>query len=183
MPEEGSFEERGGWVLNALAEDFDLSMDRAAGVVGNLGFESGGFKSLQEIRPAVSGSRGGYGWAQWTGPRRRKFEAWCSTQNLDPSSDEANYGYLCDELDTTHAYCLDAVRKEVTLERAVFVFGRLFEAPGGTTEDHLPGYEGRLRYARRALAGAKEQALRVPPPAPAPAVLSFFDRIRKRLGL
>lgn len=154
-PSPASFEERGGWVLKALKEDYDITDNQAAGIVGNIGFESGGFKHLQEIAPAVEGSRGGYGWAQWTGPRRVKFEAWCKDQGLEPSSDEANYNYLCEELDTSHAYCLNALCKKDTLEDCVFEFGKLFEAPGGTTDTYLPGFDSRLAYAKRALNGSK----------------------------
>ena len=46
----------------------------------------------------MAGSRGGFGWAQWTGPRRREFEAYAKENNLDPKSDEANYGFLVHEL-------------------------------------------------------------------------------------
>jgi hypothetical protein len=139
-----SFEERGGWVLKALMEDFDLSREAAAGIIGNVGFESS---------PLVSGSAGGYGWAQWTGPRRRAYEAWCVEVGLDPASDRANYNYMCEELSGDYGYCLIALRNLHTVEECVFTFGRLYEAPYGTTKTHLPGYDGRLAYARRALAG------------------------------
>lgn len=149
-----TFEKRGGWVVNALAKQYGLTLNQAAGIVGNLGFESMGFKTLQEIKPMISGSRGGYGWAQWTGLRRRNFEAWCRARSLKPSSDEANYGFLCQEMDGTHAYCMGPLRREVAIEQCVFVWGRDYEAPAGTTHDHLPAFDDRLKYARRALAGA-----------------------------
>jgi peptidoglycan hydrolase-like protein with peptidoglycan-binding domain len=44
------------------------------------------------------------------------------------------------------------LRKCDTLEKAVFEFGRLYEAPAGTTSTHLPGFKGRLDYAKQALA-------------------------------
>lgn len=149
-----TFEKRGGWVVNALAKKYGLTLNQAAGPVGNLGYESAGFKALQEVAPMVAGSRGGYGWAMWTGPRRRAFEAWCRARSLKMSSDEANYGFLCHEMDGTHAYCLGPLRRESALERCVFVWGRDYEAPAGTTHDHLPAFDDRLKYARRALAGA-----------------------------
>lgn len=156
MPPAGAgFEARGGWVATHLAAELGLTIEQAAGIVGNPGYESGGFKELQELSPLVEGSRGGYGWSQWTGPRRRAFESWCAGQRLDPASDRANYGYILVELKGDYAYCVNAVRREPTIERCVFVFGRLYEAPAGTTATHLPGYEERLGYARRALAGAK----------------------------
>src|SRR5437879_2467078 len=104
MPSSGTFEVRGGWLVKVLAERFALTLTQAAGIVGNLGYESVGLAILQEIKPAVSGSRGGYGWAQWTGPRRGTFEAWCALNKVAPSSDLANYGYLCQELRTTQSH-------------------------------------------------------------------------------
>ena len=32
------------------------------------------------------GAKGGWGWAQWTGKRRRQFEAYVKEHNLDPYS-------------------------------------------------------------------------------------------------
>jgi hypothetical protein len=159
-----TFEKRGGWVLNTLVEDYKLTPEQAAGIVGNLGFESAGFKALQEVAPVAG--RGGYGWAQWTASRRVQFEQYCADTKLAPSSDEANFGYLEEELDGPYAHAVAALRKETTLERCVFVWGKLFEAPGGTTEDHLPGEAGRLKYAQRALQGARDN----PKPVPATKV-------------
>ncbi len=86
-----------------LMRDLGLTDVQAAGLLGNLGHESGGFRQLQEIAPRSPGSRGGWGLAQWTGPRRVAMEAWCRARGLDPASPEAGYGYLCAELRTTEA--------------------------------------------------------------------------------
>ena len=48
---------------------------QAAGILGNIGWECGGFKQLQEQNP-VMGGRGGLGWCQWTAGRRTQFEEW-----------------------------------------------------------------------------------------------------------
>jgi hypothetical protein len=157
------FPQRGAWVLRRLGIAFALNDIQAAGPVGNLGYESIGFTKLQEISPLVAGSRGGYGWAQWTSSRRRAFEAWCADHGLDPSSDEANYTYVCVELKGAYAQVVRALRKCDTLEKAVFEFGRLYEAPAGTTSTHLPGFAGRLDYAKQALVAVDA------PMAPAPA--------------
>jgi hypothetical protein len=163
MPGGGaSFEDRGGWVVKALAAEFGLTLAQSAGIVGNLGYESGGFKTLQEISPLVSGSAGGYGWAQWTGPRRTSFMTWCSAHSLKPSSDEANYGYLVVELSRVYHGTIDAVKRTATLDDAVFSVGQTYERPGGTTADHLPGFADRLVYAKRALAGAGSTAIAGP---------------------
>jgi hypothetical protein len=157
-----TFEERGGWLVKRLAADFNLQPFQAAGIVGNLGFESGGFKELQEI--GVGGfERGGYGWAQWTGPRRREFEGWCAGKGLLPSSDEANYGFLWVELRGAYHHTIVAVSQTTNDADAVFSVGQTYERPGGTTSTFLPGFDGRLKYARRAMAGAG-----VTPPLPQP---------------
>lgn len=155
MPPTGTWEHRGGWVVAALANDYRLSYPQAAGIVGNLGFESVGFTKLHEIGQAEG--VGGYGWAQWTAVRRRYFMADAAKRGLPWQSDAANMKYLEVELDDAgYAYCLRALRKTSTVEDATLSWGIHFEAPGGTTPTHLPGYLGRLAYARRALAGALE---------------------------
>lgn len=154
MPKTGTFEQRGGWITNQLSVDLGLTLVQAAGMVGNLGFESAGLKTLQEIAP-VAGGRGGWGWAQWTGPRRVAFERWATAHHLSFASDEANYGYLLEELRTTQAATVRALKTMKTVEAAVFSVGQTFERPGGTTPIHLPGNDGRLMYAKRALAGAQ----------------------------
>ena len=63
----------------------------AAGWVGNWDVETGGFKQMQEQNPASG--QGGYGWGQWTGPRRQGLFDFAKQNNLDPNSYEANFGY------------------------------------------------------------------------------------------
>lgn len=179
-----TFVERGGWVLLGLAHEFGLTLEQAAGIVGNLGFESNQFKALQEI--GVSGfERGGYGWAQWTGPRRRQFEAYAEAIKLSPATDEANYGFLIEELKGAYAYVLMHLKKTTTIEAAVFTFGFYYETPGGTTSTHLPGYDDRLKFANIALQGAKAAIVVPPPPVvpqivipPTPVKLTWWQRIR-----
>ena len=148
-----SFEERGGWVTRRLAADFNLTLEQAAGLVGNLGFESGGFEELREIGQPEG--VGGYGWGQWTASRRVSFLAWAQAQKLDWRSDEANFGYLCSELRGAYHDVIVALLRCQTVEQATWSVGQTYERPGGTTPSNLPGYEGRLHWATRALAGAK----------------------------
>lgn len=84
-----------------LNRDLGLDMNVGIGLVGQLAGETGGFKFHQEISPVVAGSRGGAGYSQWTGPRRRQFEKFASDHGLDPRSYEANYGFLRHELTRT----------------------------------------------------------------------------------
>jgi len=88
--------ERGAAITDRLAADLNLTKEQASGITGNLQAESG-LQAVQERNP-IGGGRGGFGWAQWTGPRRDAFEAYAKANKLDPKSDEANYGFLMTEL-------------------------------------------------------------------------------------
>lgn len=139
-------------VMSDLMRDLpQLSDEDAAAIVGNLGHESGGFATLQEIVPTVKGSRGGYGWAQWTGPRRKAFEAWCASVGLSPASDAANYGFLLVELRGTEKRAIPAVMKAAGLEAKVKAFELAFERAG------VKHYPSRNSYAAQALAAFRGQ--------------------------
>jgi hypothetical protein len=74
-----------------------MNKGQSAGVISNLMAESR-MTAINEKDPLVKGSRGGFGWMQWTGQRRLDFEAYCKKNGLDPKSDEANYGFLLHDL-------------------------------------------------------------------------------------
>jgi hypothetical protein len=105
-----TFEETAKRIIRDLMRDFGLDVPSACAIVGNFGHETGGFTKLQEIKPTVSGSRGGFGWAQWTGPRRRSYEAWCDKHTLDPTTYDANYGFAKYELQNDYAAAIKRVR-------------------------------------------------------------------------
>ena len=151
------FREKAPWYMRNLIAEFGLSEEDAAAIVGNLGAESAGFTVLQEIKPLVPGSRGGWGVAQWTGPRRRAFERWVAEKGYDPSSDKANYGFLVLELRTSEASAIPAVKRARTLRDKVIAFERNFERAG------IPHYDSRVRWAERALAAYRGKAAPVPP--------------------
>lgn len=180
MPETGTWEQRGGWVVRRLEKDAGLTVEQAAGLVGNLGYESGGFKLLQEIKPLVPGSAGGYGWAQWTGPRRRAFEKWCVENALFPHSDEANYGFLLHELLGDFKGFASRLRKALTIEDACRLTHEHYERPQDVLDGSYRSGPDRLKWARRALAGA--QAVPVDPAGPQvgtmPNAISPFDKIK-----
>jgi hypothetical protein len=129
----------GSRISSDLQRDFGLTPSQAAGVIGNLGHESGGFKYYQEINPTAG--RGGAGWAQWTGPRRTAFENYTRANGLNPNSYQANYGFLKNELTGTHSSALAALRKAQTVKDAVYAFERQFEKAG------VKNYGSRMRYA------------------------------------
>lgn len=127
-----------------LEMDLGINRVQACGIFGNLGTETGGFTALQEKRPIIAGSKGGYGWMQWTGPRRRKYEAWCKQNMFDASSDEANYKYLVYETKTDEAASLAALKKTATVEEAAEVFMKKNLRPG------IPNLESRKNWAKKA---------------------------------
>lgn len=134
----------GSRLMRDLQRDFGLTRYQAAGVVGNLDHESAGFASLQEINPLVDGSRGGYGYAQWTGPRRRAFEAWAAQRGLSLASYEANYGFLKHELtNTSERAVLPPLRRARDVVEATIIFQNKFLRPG------IPHTASRIERARR----------------------------------
>lgn len=131
-------------VAKRLQQDFGLSPGAAAGFAGNLAHESGNFKTLQEINPLVKGSRGGFGWAQWTGPRRRQYEAYAAENRLDPSSPEANYGFLKHELQNTpEGAVLKALQGVNDPAQAAQIVSNKFLRPG------IPHMESRISKSQQ----------------------------------
>lgn len=149
-------------IMRKLMVDFPAwgELDAAA-VLGNIGGETGGFKLMQEVKPLVKGSRGGWGWCQWTGPRRRAFESWCKEQRLSVESDEANYGFLRHELKTSERKTIAAVAAAGTLEAKTIAFERSFERAG------IPHHDSRIRWAQLALKAYLAQGKK-PAPKPIP---------------
>ncbi|MCO6050826.1 phage tail tip lysozyme [Mesorhizobium sp. RP14(2022)] len=162
-----TFETKAPKIMSALLSDFPIGLEDAAAIVGNLGHESGGFADLQEINPTVAGSRGGYGWAQWTGPRRRAYEAYCQRNRLNPASDRANYAYLFVELKGSERKAIPAVVAASGLEAKVKAFEMGFERAG------VKHYPSRIQWAKKALAAWNEATAseRVPDFLPAPVTV------------
>jgi hypothetical protein len=126
--------------------DFGVTREQAAGIVGNLGHESAGLQAgIQELKPRAG--RGGLGWAQWTGVRRVAFEKYLVDNGLEATDPEANYGFLKQELLTTHKSALEAVRNTTDTEQATKVFEQTFEKAA----DDAKHYDARNRYAQQAL--------------------------------
>jgi hypothetical protein len=132
-------------LMKQFMADFDCTKEDAAAVFGNAGHESGGFTQMQEIRPTVAGSRGGFGWFQWTGPRRRQFEGYCERNSLDPISDKANYGFLWLELKGPEKAALPRMRLAKTLRDKVIEFELAYERAG------IKHYDSRVKWANIAL--------------------------------
>lgn len=82
--------------------DQGYTPEKAAAIVGNIRYETGDFKYLEEISPNTYGTKG-LGILQWTdtgssGGRRTNFTNWSKNQGYDPGSFQANAGYLTHEM-------------------------------------------------------------------------------------
>ncbi len=154
--------ERGAAITDRLAADLNLTKEQASGITGNLQAESG-LQAVQERNP-IGGGRGGFGWAQWTGPRRDAFEAYAKANNLDPKSDEANYGYLITELKSPeYAKMLAQLRATNgpnVPQQSARVVESGFERPAVSNAGVRGGYASQF-------AQASAPAAVVPTPAPA----------------
>jgi len=124
-------------LVSDLMQDFNLTKTQAAALVGNLAWESDNYQGMQEYEPTVKGSRGGYGFAQWTGARRRMFEAWSKENELDPNSYEANYGFLKfelsranDEIGSMGVNTIKKLKKTKDLDAATSVVMNEYLRPG-----------------------------------------------------
>jgi hypothetical protein len=114
-------------LMGDLQADLDLADFQAAGIVGNLARETGNFQFLRELNPLVPGSRGGIGYAQWTGPRHDTFLEFVG--DADPMRYEVNYAFLIEELEGPYVRVLDRLRETETLGEATEVFMRGYLAP------------------------------------------------------
>lgn len=132
------------WMPRLMA-DFGFDEVEAAAVLGNAGHESAGLTRMQELRPAVPGSRGGLGAFQWTGPRRKAFEAWLKRKKAGPDDLDATYGFLFRELTGGERKAVAATKAAIGLDAKVRAFEKAYERAG------VKHYDGRVAWARVAL--------------------------------
>lgn len=136
-------------LMNDLKKDFGVSNEVAAGMVGNLWYETGGFKFMQELEP--TSGRGGYQIAQWTGTRRKSFESYVKKLNLDINSYKAGYGYLKTELMGSEERNWDLIKEATTVKEAATLTSQEFLRPG------KPNLKSRLNAAQDILTRYNEQ--------------------------
>lgn len=147
-------------------------LDRAA-CIGNAAHECGGFRVLQETNPTVAGSAGGWGFFQWTGPRRRAFFAWAKERGFKPDSYEANYGFLLFELRTAEPKAIGATRRAKGLEAKVKAFELAYERAG------VKHYPSRIEWAKRVQSLCEAEP--IGPARPAPDVQAVIPPAPKPL--
>jgi len=141
-----SWEQLAPQTVQRLSNDLSISPQVAAGIVGQLGYESAGLQSINEMQPVVPGSRGGFGWAQWTGPRRKQFESWAQQNNMDVADPEANYQFLVHELtQTPEKKVLSKLQGIEDPVEAGKVFTDSYLRPG------VPAYDKRASWVEKTL--------------------------------
>src|SRR4029077_4746866 len=140
-----TFAEKAPGIIRDLMRDFSFTDFQAAGILGSIGRETGGFHDFHERKPRSG--RGGFGWCQWTGDRRVNFEAFCKKNTLEQMSDKANYGFLKSELDPggPKQAVVGHLKAAPTIEKATEIFEAEFEVAGVVALDE------RITWARRAL--------------------------------
>lgn len=130
---DGNAIEKGARISKRLQQDTGMSKAAADGILGNILVESDQFRADTEYGKNGGGGRG---WIQWTGPRRRNFESYAERNNLDPTSDAANYNYLVYEMEGydgnhwTSGYSYEEYKKIQDPEQATQYFMEGYERPG-----------------------------------------------------
>lgn len=114
----------------------------AKGIVANMRAESGLNPGINELRPVVKGSRGGYGLNQWTGPRRRQYEAFAKERGKDFSDVETQLDFTFWEFQNTEKRAWEALQGATTAEQAAIIYSNKFLRPG------VPHLSKRRQYAR-----------------------------------
>jgi hypothetical protein len=140
---------RGVHLIKHLMDRFGWTKDQATGAAGVMGFESGNFTTMQEGGQAPG--HGGWGYEQWTGPRRRQFMAWTAAHKLNPSSVEANEGFLDWEAAGSQKGGFASVGQTHTVTTAADAFLTNVEGMqiGGPGIRNAPGHIGRaIQYSR-----------------------------------
>ena len=137
------FADKAVLIMTPLVQNYGWKDFQAAAVAGNFGRETGGFQHLREAGQPPG--RGGYGWAQWTGPRRASFLNYCSDHGLDWHTDEANMGYFAHELTTSYRFLPGIMKKTTDLHEAVSEFEHYYEGAG------VVAMADRYLWANRAL--------------------------------
>jgi hypothetical protein len=162
--------------MQKFMDDFDKPVDDAAAAFGNFGYETGGFKHWQEIRPVIRGSRGGWGWAQWTGPRRRAMEAYASRNGLNLRDHDTNYKWFWNELKGPEKRTLRALDAARGLEEKTIAFEQAYERAG------VKNYPKRIEWANIALEAYYDANRDVPPIVVPDTPEQLIEEIRERLN-
>ena len=120
-----------------------LARPVAEGIVASMNSESGLDPTINEKNPVVAGSRGGFGLAQWTGPRRIAFERWASDNGKDVNDAQAQVDFTMSEFAGPERKAYDALIQSPDAQSAAATFTNQFLRPG------VPNMEARVNDAAR----------------------------------
>lgn len=101
----------------------------ADGFMMNFRDESGLNPGINEKSPVVPGSRGGYGLAQWTGPRRVALEAYAAERGVPVSDTNLQLDFLKSELDGAEANAAKSIMATSNPGEAAAAIARDFLRP------------------------------------------------------
>lgn len=132
----------------------------ADGFIRNFQDESRLDPTINEHSPLVPGSRGGFGLAQWTGPRRRALEQYASSKGVAPGDMGIQLDFLMSELQGPESRAAKAIMAAPDSNSAAVAVLNNFLRPA---ESHRAKREA--RYMGQPAAQPPVQA-GSPPPAP-----------------
>lgn len=115
----------------------------AKGAVANMIVESRLDTGINEVKPLVSGSRGGFGLNQWTGPRRRQFEAFAQERGKPLDDLDAQLDFTVWELENTEKSAANKLYATDNVADATRVYSDNFLRPG------IPHMDRRMAEAER----------------------------------
>lgn len=95
----------------------------------NAGDESNFDPGINEIAPLVPGSKGGFGFFQWTGPRRRAYEAFAAQRGVNPADGETQLDFLMTELQGPEARAARSIFAAPDTASAAVAIARDFLRP------------------------------------------------------
>lgn len=103
--------------------------------------ESGLNSGINEANPIVEGSRGGFGLAQWTGPRRVAYEAYAKQKGVNPSDEDAQLDFAIMELYGSEKKAGDAIFKtNNTSDAAVAILNKFLRPAKKHAESRTASY-------------------------------------------
>jgi len=174
----------------------------ADGFVMNIADESGFNAGINEVRPTVPGSRGGFGLYQLTGPRRVAFEEFAAQRGVPASDPDAQLDFLMTELQGPESRAAQSIFSAQDAPSAAVAIARDFLRPapenlqrrvarytGGMTPEQSVAMDTRDALGYGARTGASQMEPINGQPAQQPGGLrgllsdpDFYDRLAIGLG-
>jgi hypothetical protein len=118
-----------------------MSLPVAQGVVANMKAESNLQPGINELSPVVSGSRGGFGLNQWTGPRRVAYEEFAAARGAPLDDLQTQLDFTVYELQGPERAAYTALQGVQDPLEAARIYSEQFLRPG------IPNMDKRLGYA------------------------------------